>query len=230
MEETQPKYPLDYDDMIRAGMHFGRKKTVFNPNMLPFIHTVKEHIYIFDLIKTNEYLEKATAFLKKMIEEGKNVLFVGLTKQSASSVQAIAEDLHMPYVINRWLGGTLTNFKTIMARVAFLDELEREQKAGGFEKYTKKERIMKERQIVVLKEKFGGIRTMTKIPDVVFLSSLKESQLPLREAKLMGVQTVAIVNTDSDPKQVTYPVPANDNSKKSVELILTSIKNNLIVS
>lgn len=213
-----------YEDMVKAGMHLGRKKTVFHPGMKPFIYTLKDNIHIFDLVKTREGMLRAVDFLKKSIADGKVVLFVGLTKQSVEVIKGIAETLNMPYVVNRWLGGTLTNFKTIIGRVKYLEDLEKRQAEGDFERYTKKERLQKEREIAVLKEKFGGIRKLTKIPDILFVSSLKEGQLPVREARRSGVKVVGIVNTDSDPGQIDYPIAANDNSKKSVELILEAIR------
>jgi small subunit ribosomal protein S2 len=213
-----------YEDMVKSGMHFGRKKTVFHPNMKPYVYTLKDNIYILDLIKTTGSLIKAANFLKSALAEGKLILFVGLTKQSAEAVKATAEALNMPYVIERWLGGTATNFKTIMARVKYLEDLEKKQAEDGFEKFTKKERILKEREIVAMKKKFDGIRKLARLPDIIFVSSLKESQLPVHEAKKMGIKIVGIVNTDSDPKQIDYPIMANDNSKKSVELILETIK------
>ncbi|MBI2063561.1 MAG: 30S ribosomal protein S2 [Candidatus Yanofskybacteria bacterium] len=213
-----------YEDMVKSGMHFGRKKTIFHPNMKPYVYTLKDNIYILDLIKTADSLIKAIDFLKKSIAEGKMVLFVGLTKQSADATKTAAEALSMPYVINRWLGGTLTNFKTIIGRVKYLEDLEKKQAEGGFEKFTKKEKVLKEREIAALRLKFDGIRKLTRVPDVIFITSLKESQLPVREAKIAGIRVAGIVNTDSNPKQIDYPIAANDNSKKSVGLILEAIQ------
>ncbi len=206
-------------------MHFGRKKAIFHPNMKPYVYTLKENICILDLIKTGDSIIKAVDFLKKSISEGKVVLFVGLTKQSVDPIKSMAEALNMPYVVDRWLGGSLTNFKTIMARVKYLEELEKKQTEGDFEKYTKKERSMKEKEMAALRERFGGIRKLVKVPDVMFVSSLKESQIAVKEGKIMGLKIVGIVNTDSDPKQIDYSITANDNSKKSVELVLEAIKN-----
>jgi small subunit ribosomal protein S2 len=214
--------------MIKAGMHFGRKKTVFHPKMEPFVYTLKDSIYIIDLIKTTSAIARSADFIKKSIAEGKIVLFVGQTKQSLQAVKETAEALNMPYVLERWLGGTITNFKTINARVKYLEDLEKKQASGDFEKYTKREKSMKEKEIVALKKNFDGLRKLTRVPDVVFVSSLKESQLPVKEAKLTGIKVVGIVNTDSNPEQIDYPIPANDNSKKSVELILETIKNAII--
>ena len=213
-----------YEDMVKSGMHFGRKKTIFHPNMKPYVYTLKDNIYILDLIKTTDSLIKAIDFLKKAIVDGKMILFVGLTKQSAEATKTTAEALNMPYVVNRWLGGTLTNFKTIIGRVKYLEDLEKKQIEAGFEGFTKKEKVLKEREIAALRLKFDGIRKLARVPDVIFITSLKESQLPVREAKRAGVKVVGIVNTDSDPKQIDYPIAANDNSKKSVELILEAIR------
>ena len=213
-----------YEDMVKSGMHFGRKKTIFHPNMKPYVYTLKDNIYILDLIKTTDSLLKAIDFLKQAIAEGKMILFVGLTKQSAVATRATAEALNMPYVVNRWLGGTLTNFKTITGRVRYLEDLEKKQAEGDLDKFTKKEKVLKEREIAALRLKFDGIRKLTRVPDVIFITSLKEGQLPVHEAKIAGVKVVGIVNTDSDPKQIDYPITANDNSKRSVELILEAIK------
>ena len=223
MSKTEVQLPA-YEDMIKAGMHFGRKKTIFHPNMEPFVYTLKENIYILDLIKTSDYLKKAVEFIKLSMTEGKLILFVGLTKQSAESIKNTAEALGMPYVVERWLGGTLTNFKTIISRVKYLEDLEKKQASSDFEKYTKKEKVMKEREIDSLRKKFSGLRKLTRVPDVIFVSSVKESHLPIREADYANVKVVGIVNTNSDPKLIAYPIPANDNSKKSVELILNAIK------
>ena len=212
-----------YEDMIKAGMHFGRKKTIFHPNMKSFVYGAKEHIYLLDLIRTSDALTKAIDFMSQNLSEGKTILFVGVTKPSHDPVKAAAESLGMPYVTERWLGGTLTNFKVIIARVKYLEDLEREQTSGGFDKYTKKEKLLKEREMEALRKKYDGLRKLTKLPDVVFVSSLKESQLAVREAKVMKIPVVAIVNTDSDPKQVAMAIPANDNARKSVELILEAI-------
>jgi small subunit ribosomal protein S2 len=228
MSEINHQFMPTYEDMLKAGMHFGRKKTVFHPGMKPFVYTLKDNIYILDLIKTREGILKAINFLKKAIAEGKIVLFVGLTKQSAEAIKKTAESLNMPFVVNHWLGGTLTNFKVIIGRARYLEELEKKQAEGEFERYTKKEKMQKEREIATLREKFGGIRKMTRIPDILFVSSLRESQLPVREAKISGVKVVGIVNTDSDPGQIDYPIAANDNSKKSVELILEIIRKGIL--
>lgn len=223
MENNIQQFIPAYEDMVKAGMHFGRKRTIFHPNMKPYVYGLKENIYLLDLIKTGDSLAAALDFIKMSLGEGKIILFVGTSKQSAGAVEKTARALNMPYVINRWLGGTLTNFKTIISRLKYLEDLEKKQAEGDFEKFTKKEKIMKEREINSLRQKFGGLRDLSRLPDVIFISSLKENQLPVNESKIAGVKVVGIVNTDSDPKQIDYPITANDNSRKSVELILEAI-------
>lgn len=217
-----------YDDMVKAGMHFGRKKSVFNPNMKPFVYALKDSIYIIDLLKTEQAVKDTALAMKKVTDNNGLILFVGLTAQSVEAVKNIAQELKMPYVINRWLGGTFTNFKTIMSRVKYMEKLEQEKAANGFEKYTKHERIKKEKEIEKLKESFDGLKLMTRLPDMVFVSSVRKSELPIREAKKTGVKIAAVINTDSDPLEIDYPIPANDNAKKSVELIIETLRKGLV--
>ena len=227
MPTTQDKL-ISYDDMLKAGAHFGRKKTVYNPQMEPYVYTVRDGICIIDLLKTQTELINTVKFLKKTAENGGLMLFVGLTKQSSGGIKELAEALNMPYVIDRWIGGTFTNFKIINDRVKKLEEMEKNLKAGVYDKYTKKERLMLTREMNKMSTHFEGLKKLTRMPDVVFVSSLKESALPLHEAKKMGVKSIAITNTDSNPKSVDYMVPANDRSKKSVDLILDALKRELV--
>ena len=218
---------IPYEDMLKAGMHFGRKKTVFNPRMQPYVYTVRDGICIIDLLKTQAQLGITGEFLKKTMQSGGIILFVALTKQSVDGIKDLAMALGMPYVIDRWLGGTLTNFKVINNRVKKLEEMEKALKAGEMDKYTKKERVMLSKEMAKMTTHFEGLKKLTRMPDVVVVSSLKESALPIHEATKMGVKVVAITNTDSDPNTVNYIVPANDRSKKSVDLILEALKTEL---
>ena len=237
MQESQTL--IDYDDMLRAGMHFGRKKTVFNPAMKRYVFTIRDGICIIDLLKTRAQLKNSIEFLKKVINSsppvrvgggGGLVLFTALTKQSSEKVKDLAESLNMPYVIDRWLGGTLTNFGVISERVKKLEEMEQAQKSGELEKYTKKERTVFAKELEKMQTKFGGLKKLTRVPDAIFVSSLKESELPVHEAKKMGIKIIGIANTDSDPDKVDYIIPANDRSKKSVDLIIEAIKSEILNS
>ena len=221
---------VNYEDMLKAGMHFGRKKTVFNPAMERYIFTVRDGICIIDLLKTQVQLNNSIEFLKKVVNDGGLVLFVALTKQSSEKTKELAESLNMPYVIDRWLGGTLTNFKVISERVKRLEEMESQQKSGELDKYTKKERVVFSKELDKMTRNFSGLIKLTRIPDAIFVSSLKEGELPIREAKRMGVKIVGIANTDSNPDEINQIVPANDRSKKSVDLIIEAIKNKILNS
>lgn len=218
---------VNYEDMLKAGMHYGRKRTVLNPSMSRYVFTIKDGICIIDLLKTQVQLRNSLEFLKKTIKNGGLVLFVGLTKQSSGSMKSFAEAFNMPYVIDRWLGGTLTNFKIINARVKKLEELEKDAKSGALEKYTKKERLMLMKEMDKMKVRFDGLKKLIRLPDAIFVSSLKESTLAVREARKMGIKIVGIANTDSNPDEVEYIIPANDRSKKSIDLISDIIKNEL---
>lgn len=221
---------VNYDEMLKAGMHFGRKKTVFNPAMERYVFTVRDGICIIDLLKTHVQLKSSIEFLRKTIENNGLVLFVAITKQSSGAVKDLAESLNMPYVLDRWLGGTLTNFKVMSDRIKKLEEMEAAQQSGELEKYTKKERIMFIKELEKMQRKFSGLKKLVRIPDAIFVSSLKESVLPVHEAKRIGVKVVGIANTDSNPDEIDYVIPANDRSKKSVDLIVQTIKKELVNS
>lgn len=216
-----------YEQMIASGMHLGRKKSVYNPNMKQYIYTLKDSLYIIDLIKTQENLINTVNEIQKILSNGGQVLFVGITRQSRDAIKDLADALDMPFVQDRWVGGTLSNFKTIMERVKFLKEMEDKLKSSDMDKYTKKERLGFEREYQKMEDKFGGLRKMTKIPEMVFVSSAKNSVIAVNESKKVGVKLAGIINTDSNPKLLDFPIPASDNSKKSIELILETIKNSI---
>ena len=227
MTEQLQDLSMAYEEMLKAGMHFGRKKSVFHPAMDRYVFTVRDGICIIDLLKTQVQLKNTVEALRKIIKDGGLILFVALTKQSIDSTRELADLLNMPYVLDRWLGGTLTNFKVINSRVKKLEEMEKQQKTGGLDKYTKKERLMFDREIKKMGTRFDGLKKLNKMPDMVFVSSLKESALPVREARRMKVKVAAISNTDANPDEVDFVIPANDRSKKSVDLIIQTIKKEL---
>lgn len=221
-ELNNPQIP--YEDMLRAGMHFGRKRTVFNPAMDRYVYTVRDGICIIDLIKTQVQLKHTVEYMRRVINGGGLILFVSLTKQSSEGIRDLAEALNMPYVTDRWLGGTLTNFKVINDRVKKLEEMEKASTSGELDKYTKKERTVFAKELEKMQTRFTGLKKLTRIPDAIFVASLKESGLPVNEAKITGVKIIGIANTDSNPDTVDYVIPANDRSKKSVDLILEGVK------
>lgn len=218
------KTPLvQYEDMLQAGMHFGRKRTVFNPKMGQYVFSVRDGICLIDLLKTQEALSTSIDALSAALQAGGLVLFVAPTKQSQESVRALAEKTNMPYVMDRWLGGTLTNFKNINGRVKRLIQLEEEKAAGAWEKYTKKEQLELDRELIEMKRNFEGLKKLTRMPDLVFVASVKEGALAIHEARKMGVKIIAIANTDANPVGLVHVIPANDRSKKSIDLIVNAI-------
>ena len=221
-DTTQSLIP--YEDMLKAGMHFGRKRTVFSPRMGEFVYAVRDGICIIDLLKTQENLKDAIAFLKTTLSGDGQVLFVAPTKQSQESVKALAQELGMPYVEERWIGGILTNFKVINARVKHLMDLEDEKAKGGWEKYTKKERVVLERELQKMQKNFDGLKRLTRMPDALFVASLREGAIAVHEANKMKVPVVAIGNTDSNPDAIEHVICANDRSKKSVDLIINAMR------
>ncbi|HTP56899.1 MAG TPA: 30S ribosomal protein S2 [Candidatus Paceibacterota bacterium] len=228
MAEQEPL--IKYEDMLEAGMHFGRKRTVFNPRMGQYVFTVRDGICILDLLKTQEALASTVAFLNTTLQAGGLVLWVAPTKQSQDGILALAQKTNMPYVLDRWLGGTLTNFKNINGRVKHLVQLEEDRAAGRWEKYTKKEQLELSRTVDDMKKKFEGLKKLTRVPDVVVVASLKEGALAVHEARAMGAKIVALANTDADPDGIARIIPCNDRSKKSVDLILDAIRENLTMT
>jgi len=214
---------VNYEDMLKAGMHYGRKRTVLNPSMNRYVFTVRDGICIIDLLKTQAQLKNSVEFLKKTLKSGGMVLFTGITKQSSESMKNLAEAFNMPYVIDRWLGGTLTNYKVINARVKKLEELENDMKTGALDKYTKKERVVLSKELAKMTTRFHGLKKLTRLPDAIFVSSLKESSLAVKEAKKLGIKVIGIANTDSNPEEIDYVIPANDRSKRSTDLIVDII-------
>jgi small subunit ribosomal protein S2 len=225
--EVEVESLIPYEQLLQAGAHFGRKRTVFNPRMGSNVFSVRDGICIIDLLKTQEALVEAIKALNATLQEGGLVLFVAPTKQSQESVLALANAAGMPYVMDRWLGGTLTNFKNLNGRVKHLIQLEEDKAAGRWEKYTKKEQLELDREIADMKRKFEGVKKLVRMPDLVFVGSLREGALAVHEAKKMGVRVMAIANTDANPDGVANYIPANDRSKKAIDLIVNAITANL---
>ncbi len=214
-----PKSP-SLEEMLKAGVHFGHRTSKRQPKMDMYIFAARDGVHIIDLQKTEEKLQEALKFLEENALKGGSVLFVGTKKQAKKLVKDAASTCSMPYVSERWLGGTFTNYKTIKSRVNKLIELEAEEESGELSKYTKKEQLLKKREAKKLKTLVEGIKKMNKIPEVIFIIDIKVEKNALREAKKKGVKIVAITDTNVNPEEVDYPIPANDDAIKSIELIL----------
>ena len=216
--------------MLQAGVNFGHKISKLHPKMKPYISGVKNNVHIFDLEKTAKELEEALKFISKLVSDGKVMLFVSAKIQMKSLVKSVAEDCGFPYVVGRWLGGTFTNFETILKRIEYFKDLENKKAAGEFEKYTKKEKMKLDKEIKSLKIKFEGIKTLTKLPEAVFILGLEKNDTCAREAKRKGVKIISLCDTNVDPTIADYPIPANDDAISSVNYILEKVKETIINS
>ncbi len=214
----------DVNAMLKAGVHIGHVPSKTHPKMAPFIFANRNGMAIFDLIKTKEKLLAAEAFISKLVAEDKLILFVGTKPSAKGFIKKIGERHGYPVIADRWIGGTLTNYKVILGRIQELERLEREKAEGGFRKYTKKEAMGKEEEIAHLEKSFGGLRKLKKIPDAVFLADIDENDLAVREAFRMHVPTIAITDSNTDPTPINYPIPANDNSTPALEYVFGRIE------
>ncbi len=220
--EDEPKgvrsVNVSIKDLLEAGVHFGHQTRRWDPKMKPYIFKELNGIYIIDLRKTLENLDKAYATLTSLAAEGKTVLFVGTKRQAKDSVREDAERCEMFYVNERWLGGTLTNFKTIRLSMDRLDDLEAMEKDGRIEQLSKKERLEVEKSRKKLLKVLAGIRGMKKLPACVIVFDTKKETIAIRESRKLGIPIIGLVDTNSNPDELDYPVPANDDAIRSVKL------------
>lgn len=208
--------------LLEAGCHFGHQARRWHPAMAPYIYTTRDRVHIFDLVKTKEGLEKAAAAAYATAGQGQ-ILFIGTKRQAKDIVAAAAKRVAMPYVTQRWLGGTLTNFDQIQGRIKKLRDLRVQREAGELKKYTKKEQLLIDRQIAKLEKFLGGMESMSDRPAAVFVVDTHREEVAVREAVKMGIPVVGIVDTNSDPTLVDYVIAANDDAVKSIELIVNEI-------
>lgn len=216
---------LSLEEMEKAGVNLGHKVSKLHPKMKAYIFGMKNGVHLFDLEKTAKEFEKALAFISKLVADGKSIVFVGTKIQLKALVKAAAEECGVPYVTERWLGGTFTNFETIQKRVTYFKDLEKKKETGELEKYTKRERLDFDREIIKLKIKFEGVRNMSKLPEAVFVFGLDKDITCAREAKRKGIKIVSIVDTNVNPDIADYPIPANDDAISAVSYILEKVKN-----
>ena len=217
-------FKLDTEEMAKAGVHFGHKTSKIHPKMQPYLFGSRGGVHIIDLDKTKEKLAEALEFVKGLISDGKILLLVGTKVQAKDLVQKTADECGLPYVSERWLGGTFTNFSSISKRIGYYKDLERQKKEGELEKYTKKEKAELDKELARLKIKFEGIRNLPRLPDAVFVCDMKKDELAVKEAKDKGIKIIAIADTNVDPTRADYPIPANDDAFSSIEYILGKLR------
>jgi len=209
---------LELKELLAAGAHFGHQTQKWNPKMKPYVHGERNGIYIIDLSKTIPLAKKAYDFIKKTCEEGKPVLFVGTKRQAADTVKKAAEDCGAFYVTHRWLGGMLTNYKTITLSVDKIRKVEKMKETGDFSLLTKKERIKIDKDVVKLEKNLGGIKDMRKLPGAVVIVDPNNEKIAVLEANKLGIPVVAITDTNCDTDGIDYIVPGNDDAIKSVSM------------
>jgi small subunit ribosomal protein S2 len=210
-------------ELLEAGVHFGHQTRRWNPNMRRYIHGERDGIHIIDLIQTEQLLEKAREFAGELARGGGTVLFVGTKKQARDSIQEWADRCKMPYVNLRWLGGLLTNFNTISARIARLHELSELQEGGQLDLLPTKERMSMQAELAKLTYNLGGVRDMERLPDAVFIIDLKTEEIAVREAARLRIPIIGLVDTNCDPDPVDYVIPGNDDAIRSCELVISTV-------
>jgi small subunit ribosomal protein S2 len=211
---------MTMEEMLKAGIHFGHKKSRKDPRMEEYIYGTKKDVNIIDLQVTLENLKKALKFIEEIKKNGQKILLVGTKKQSRSLVKSAARRCKMPYVIERWLGGTFTNFSNIKKRTRYLKDLEAQIESGELKKYTKFEQSKKKEEAEKLERRMGGIKEMEVLPAAIFVTDVIEDELAIKEAIKMKIPVIALVDTNVNPAQVNYPIPSNDDAVSSLKLML----------
>ncbi|MGH2619097.1 MAG: 30S ribosomal protein S2 [Anaerolineales bacterium] len=216
---------VNMKELLETGVHFGHRTRKWNPRMKPFIFTERNSIHIIDLQQTLDSLEEAFALIRETVASGGSVLFVGTKRQAQESIEQEATRCGMSFVNARWLGGTLTNWRTIRSRIDELDELERRRDAGDFERLIKKEALTLTRRIAKLSGRLGGIRSMKAIPQLLFVVDVKHEETAIHEANLLGIPVIGLVDTNCDPRGVDYVIPSNDDAIRAIKLLSATVAN-----
>jgi small subunit ribosomal protein S2 len=219
---------IEVKDLLASGAHFGHKSEKWNPKMSSFIFGKKAGIHIIDLEKTQKKLEEALDFIAKEAKEGKTVLFVGTKRQAQDIIREEAKRCNMPYVEKRWLGGTLTNFTTIIGQVKKMVSLREDKEKGALEKFSKKEQAVMKKELVRLEEAIGGLESLKELPDVLFIVDIIKEDIAVKEAKKAGLKIVAVTDTNTNPEDVDYPIPANDDAVKSIKFITSKVSDAIL--
>lgn len=216
--------PAVLEEIVKAGVLYGRKKTKTNPRMRAFIYTTRNGIEIIDVIETLELIEKAASFLKEAVKRGGLLLFVGATPAAKELTAQVGKKLGYPYITERWLGGTLTNFKTIHQRLEYYLKLKSDLESGKLDKYTKKERVKFSKEIDRLTKLFSGLENLKALPSALLVIGSSSHLTAVREARRMKIPIVGLISTDADPDLIDYPVPGNDRARSSIAWVLEKFK------
>lgn len=210
-------------ELLEAGVHFGHQVRRGHPRMKPYIYGAREGVHIIDLTKSEEMLKNACEFVYQLGKEGKILLFVGTKKQARSDVMELSKKLEVPYLIERWIGGFLTNFEEILKNIKKLKELKEQKEKGELQKYTKKEQLLIDRKIAALEKDYHGVLNMESLPEAIFVVDAVSDNLAIKEANKRGIKVVAIADSNSNPSQIDYPIPGNDDAIKSIKILVGAI-------
>ena len=213
----------NYQNLLDAGVHFGHLKKKWNPKMQPYIFMEKNGIHIIDLYKTKRMLEDAANAARQLAVSGRKILFVATKKQAQQIVMEEARRVNMPFVTERWLGGMLTNFSTVRKSIKHMNKIEKMETDGTFERINKKERLMLTREKGKLQKVLGGIAELNRLPSALFIVDIKKEHIAIAEARKLNIPTIAMVDTNSDPNLVDFPIPSNDDAIKSIQLVMSVI-------
>ena len=220
---------VDVKKLMEAGAHYGHQARRWNPKMKEYLYGVSDGVHVFDLIKTKELLTEALLRLSEVAKEGKTILIVGTKKQAKDKVREVAQSTGCFFVNERWLGGTLTNFDQIKKSTLKLAQMKKKMEEGEYKAYTKKERLLIEREIARLERFFGGVSGMDKLPDVIFVIDSKRQIGAVSEANAKGVEIIAIVDSNSDPTKIDYPIPMNDDATKALDYVLDLVREAILI-
>jgi len=225
MAKTKYKLPK-IEDLLEAGVHYGHQTKRWNPEMEPYIYTIRKKSHIIDLEQTEKLLKEATDFLYGVVRDGGNVIFVGTKKQARDIIKIEAKSSGAMYITERWLGGTITNHSVIKKNnIDKLLELKRKKESGDLDKYTKKERLLIDREIERLERYVGGITSLTTLPKALFIVDAKREKTAILEAAIAGIPVVALVDTNTSPRNISYLIPGNDDAIKSIAIIVKAVAN-----
>jgi small subunit ribosomal protein S2 len=211
--------------LLEAGVHFGHRTRRWNPKMKPYIFTERNGIHIIDLQQTISRLNQAYELIKETVASGGAVLFVGTKRQAQENIAQEAARVNMPFVNQRWLGGTLTNWRTIRQRIDYLLEIEKQQARGEFARLIKKEALQREREIARLNHRLGGLKEMRRLPNYVFIVDVRRDSLAVKEANVLGIPIIAMVDTNCDPDPIDHVIPSNDDAIRAIKLMITTMAN-----
>jgi small subunit ribosomal protein S2 len=222
-DDEQTSHRATIEELLKAGAHFGHLTSRWNPRMEKYIFMERNNIHIIDLMQTQVLLDEAAEAAKRFARRGKKILFAGTKKQAQDIVREHAEECGMPHMVDRWLGGTMTNFQTIRKSIRRMEEIERMERDGTLDKLKKKEKLMRLREHEKLEETLGGIRDMANLPGAIYIVDVKREDIAVSEANNLGIPIIAMVDTNGNPKNIDYPIPVNDDALSSIELVTSTL-------